>query len=355
LAEKELQFSCRCSFAAAEILKEAVMKRFAFAVLMCLAVPLLAAGQDQAVPEIPYESAPNLLQLPGGLYLGEAAGVAVNSKGHIFVYTRSGETRLLEFAADGKFVREIGRGLYGFAFAHTVRIDKSDNIWATDEGSNMVIVFNPAGQVIMLFGRKPEAVEGAPPPPGVTPPPPPPAFATFAHRLFNRPTDVAWDPNGNSFIADGYNNSRVVKFDKDGNWVKEWGKRGTGQGEFHTVHAIATDAKGNVYVGDRENNRIQVFDNDGNFLKQFTNAGAPWTVCITPGPKQVLYTSDSTNGRIYKLDLDGNILGAFGKPGKLLGQFGWVHEISCPSENTLFVAELLNWRVQKLILHPAQK
>ena len=126
-----------------------------------------------------------------------------------------------------------------------------------------------------------------------------------------------------------------MKFDKDGNWVKEWGKRGEAAGEFHTVHAIATDGKGNVYVGDR--------------------AGAPWSVCITPGPKQVLYTSDSTNGRIYKLDLDGKILGAFGKPGKQPGQFGWVHEISCPSENTLFVAELLNWRVQKLILYPAEK
>lgn len=331
------------------------MKRYALAVLMCLALPLLSAGQEQAVPEIPYESVPNLLQLPAGMYLGEAAGVAVNSKGHIFVFTRSGQTRLFEFGPDGKFLREIGQGLYGFVFAHTVRIDKNDNIWCTDEGSNMTIVFNPAGQVIMLFGRKPETVEGAPPPPGVTPPPPPPAFATFAHRLFNRPTDVAWDSSGNSFFADGYNNSRVVKYDKDGNWVKEWGKRGAAPGEFHTVHSIATDTKGNVYVGDRENNRIQVFDGEGTFLKQWTNVGAPWAICVTPGPKQVLYTSDSTNGRIYKLDLDGKILGAFGKPGNQLGQFGWVHEIACPSENTLFVAELLNWRVQKLLLHPSQK
>jgi hypothetical protein len=309
----------------------------------------------QPAPEIPYDAVANLLQLPTGLYMGEAAGVAVNSQGHIFVFTRSAETRLFEFDASGKFIREIGQGLYGFAFAHTVRIDKDDNIWCVDEGSNMVIEFNPAGQVIRLYGRKPETVEGAPPPPGTTPPPPPPAFATFQHRLFNRPADVAWDSAGNSFVADGYNNSRVVKFDKDGNWVKEWGKRGAATGEFHTVHTIATDAKGNVYVGDRENNRIQVFDNDGNFLKQWTQAGAPWAVCITPGPKQYLYSSDSNAGRIYKLDLDGNIVGVFGKSGKLPGQFGWVHEISCPSESTLFVAELLNWRVQKLTLHSTGK
>jgi DNA-binding beta-propeller fold protein YncE len=330
------------------------MKRSAMFVLLCLATSLLCSAQEKTVPEIPYESVPNLLKLPTDLYLGEAAGVAVNSKGHIFVYTRSAHTRLFEFDAEGSFVREIGKDLYGFSFAHVVRIDKDDNIWCVDEGANMVIEFDPQGRVIMLFGRKPEAVEGAAPPtPGVTPPPPPPAFATFAHRLFNRPTDVAWDPAGNSFVADGYGNSRVVKFDKDGNWLKEWGKRGTAPGEFHTPHSIATDAKGNVYVGDRENNRIQVFDSEGNFLKEWTTVGAPWAICITPGSKQMLYTSDSTAGRIYKLDLDGNILGEFGKSGKLLGQFGWVHEISCPSENTLFVAELLNWRVQKLILHPA--
>jgi DNA-binding beta-propeller fold protein YncE len=331
------------------------MKRCALLLLFSLAIPLLLPGQEKSIPQISFDSVPNLLQLPTGLYLGEAAGVAVNSKGHIFVFTRSAQTRLFEFDANGKFVREIGQGLYGFSFAHTVRIDKDDNIWCVDEGSNMVIEFNSAGQVITLYGRKPETVEGAPPPPGTTPPPPPPAFATFQHRLFNRPADVAWDAAGNSFVADGYNNSRVVKFDKDGNWVKEWGQRGTAPGEFHTVHSIATDAKGNVYVGDRENNRIQVFDNDGNFLKQWTQAGAPWAICITPGPKQVLYTSDSNAGLIYKLDLDGNILGAFGKSGKQLGQFGWVHEIACPSENTLFVAELLNWRVQKLNLHPSGK
>jgi DNA-binding beta-propeller fold protein YncE len=331
------------------------MKRFVLFLLFSLGLPLFALGQQQSIPEIPYDSTPNLLQLPTDLYLGEVAGVAVNSKGHIFVFTRSGQTRLFEFEANGKFVREIGKDLYGFSFAHVVRIDKDDNIWCVDEGANMAIVFNPQGRVIMLYGRKPEAVEGAAPPPGTPPPVPNPDFSVFSERLFNRPADVAWDAAGNSFFADGYNNSRVVKYDKEGNWVKAWGKRGTQPGEFHTVHTIATDAKGNVYVGDRENHRIQVFDNDGNFLKQWTNIGSPWAICITPGPKQVLYTSDSNPGRIYKLDLDGNILGVFGKAGKQLGQFGWVHEIACPSENTLYVAELLNWRVQKLNLHPAAK
>jgi DNA-binding beta-propeller fold protein YncE len=302
----------------------------------------------QSPPEIPYESVPNVLKLPADRYLGEAAGVAVNSKGHIFVFHRGGHTQLLEFDGDGKFIREIGKDLYGFVFAHVVRIDKDDNIWCVDEGSNMIIEFNPEGRVLMLLGRKPETVEGVAPAAARSEPPP------ARDNLFNRPTDVAWDAAGNSYISDGYNNSRVAIVDKDGNWINSWGKRGTAPGEFHTVHSIADDAAGTIYVGDRENRRIQIFDNDGTFLAQWNNVGAPWAICITPGPKQVLYSSDSVPGRIYKLDLNGNILGVFGKAGKRSGQFGWVHEIACPSENVLYVGELLNWRVQKLLLHPSQ-
>ncbi len=300
-----------------------------------------AAFAQTAPPEIRFESVPDPIKLPAGLYLGEATGVAVNSKGHIFVFTRSSKTRLFEFDPKGNYLREIGQDLYGFVFAHDVRIDKDDNIWCVDEGSNMVIKFNPEGRVTMVIGRRPEAVEGAAP---AAPMPKP------RENIFNRPTDIAWDAAGNGFISDGYNNSRVVKIDKDGNWIKSWGDRGTAPGQFHTVHSIATDAKGNVYVGDRENNRIQVFDGEGKFLKQFTNVGAPWAICITPN--QVLYSSDSVPGHIYKLDLDGNIKGVFGKAGKLPGQFGWVHEMACPTENTIYAAEILNWRVQKLILHP---
>jgi streptogramin lyase len=139
------------------------MKRSAVLLLFGLAISLVCSAQEKAVPEIPYESVRNLLKLPADLYLGEAAGVAVNSKGHIFVYTRSAQTRLFEFDAQGNFVHEIGKDLYGFSFAHVVRIDKDDNIWCVDEGANMVIEFDPQGRVMMLFGRKPEAVEGGAP------------------------------------------------------------------------------------------------------------------------------------------------------------------------------------------------
>ena len=115
----------------------------------------------QNVPEIPYESVRNFLRLPANLYLGEAIGVATNSKGHVFVYTRSANTRLFEFDQNGKYVREVGEGLYGFEFAHSVRVDPEDNIWVVDEGANLVIKFSPEGRVVMVLGHRPEVVAGA--------------------------------------------------------------------------------------------------------------------------------------------------------------------------------------------------
>jgi DNA-binding beta-propeller fold protein YncE len=232
---------------------------------------------------------------------------------------------------------------------------------------------------MLVFGRKSESSdEDAHPLEHPNPPLP------AVDGRFRQPTDVAWDPQGNTYIADGYINSRVAKVDKDGNWVKQWGSRGSAPGQFNTVHSIAADATGKIYVADRANRRIQVYDGEGTLLNSLkfnvpvpANAraaigakpnlaaceqnggtqcpGAPWAVCITPGPNQVLYVADAFPGRIYKMSLDGKVLGVLGESGKQLKQFGWVHEIACPSENVLYVAEILNWRVQKLILNPPQK
>src|SRR5438874_379680 len=351
-----------------------------FVATLCLFLASAAGAQQASVPEIAYRSVPDFLKLPPDIYLGEAAGVAVNSKGHVFVFSRGNTggpayaaraAQLLEFAPDGKFVREIGHNLYAWSFAHTVKVDKEDNIWVTDKGSDMVIKFNPDGRVVMVFGRKQEASdEGTGPLKKPAPPLPP------VDGMFRQVTDVAWDAAGNTYISDGYVNSRIAKIDKDGNWLKSWGEPGDKPGQFNTPHSIAVDAQGNVYVADRGNRRIQVFDGDGKFLRQIVidvpvdpNArpaignkpaqttgtmapGSPWAICITPGPNQVLYSSDAFPGRIYKLTLEGKLLGVLGQSGKQLKQFGWIHEIACPSENELYVAELLNWRVQKLILEP---
>jgi DNA-binding beta-propeller fold protein YncE len=345
-------------------------------VIIFVAAALAAAVFAQSVSEIVYDSTPNLLKLPANLYLGEAAGVATDSKGNIYVFTRTGSmlasvggsrvftrggARLFEFAPNGAFLREIGQGLYGFLFAHAVRIDPQDNIWVVDEGSNMVIKFGQDGRVLMTMGRKPESVnvparegggEGGGRGRGGLP------GAGIPGDNFNRPTDVAWDAAGNIFIADGYGNSRVAKFDKNGAFLKSWGSKGTGPGQFDLLHAIAVDAAGNVYVGDRSNKRIQVFDNNGNFKTMYTNVGAPYAMCISKGPHQYLYTSNSNpstsmdNGEIYKMELDGTVLGKFGHAGKLLKEFGTVHEIDCRNANEVFVGELTNWRVQKITVHP---
>jgi len=342
-----------------------------------------ALAQTTPVPEIPYQSVSNFLKLPPDMYFGEVAGVAVNSRGHVFVFSRGNSTgpaygasaaQLLEFDAEGNYVREIGHNLYAWSFAHSVKVDPQDNIWVADKGSDMVIKFTPGGRVAMVFGRKQEASDEETAPLKHPHPPLPPIDG-----MFRQVTDMAWDSAGNTYISDGYINSRVAKIDKNGNWIKSWGEPGSGPGQFSTPHSIAVDAENHIYVADRGNRRIQVFDTDGNFLRQITidvpfdpNArpaigekpklpivgpqnmapGSPWAICITPPPHQVLYSSDAYPGRIYKLSLDGKVLGVLGESGKQLKQFGWIHEIACPSENVLFVGELLNWRVQKLILQP---
>jgi sugar lactone lactonase YvrE len=368
--------------------------RFLFA-----SVALACAGSVFAqVPEIGFDSAPNLLKVPEHIYLGEVAGVATNSKGHIYVFTRTGGpyattgtsrtfthggARLLEFDQAGKFVREMGQGLYGFLFAQSVRVDPQDNVWVVDRGSSLVIKFDPDGRVAMVMGRKPEAIfvggrsggggggggRGGPDAGGRGGAPggrggggreggPPPAPGSGSPGdLFNQPSDVAWDAAGDIFVADGYGNSRIAKFDKNGRFIKSWGSRGAQSGQFDTLSSLATDAQGNVYAADRGNKRIQVFDNNGEFKSQISDVGAPWAICISPGSQQFLYSSDSNpassldNGEIYKLALDGKVLGKFGKAGKLMKEFGTVNEIDCRRATELYVGEVLNWRVQKIALH----
>jgi sugar lactone lactonase YvrE len=356
------------------------MKHWLIGFLLLIGAPAFA---QQNVPTIPFDSVPNPLKLPTNMYFGEVSGVAVNSKGHVFALSRgntsgpayaAAATQLLEFDANGKFVREIGKNLYAWSFAHAVKIDPQDNIWVTDKGSDMVIKFDPEGRVVMVFGRKQEASDEET---GPLKHPNPPLAAEDGK--FRQVTDIAWDKAGDTFISDGYINSRVAKVDKDGNWLTSWGERGKEPGQFNTPHSIAVDANDNVYVADRGNHRIQVFDKDGKFLRQIVidvpvppdakpaignkpdakmiaggtfAPGSPWAICITPPPHQVLYSSDAWPGRIYKLSLDGKVLGMLGQSGKQLKQFGWIHEMACPSENVIYAAELLNWRVQKLILKP---
>lgn len=299
------------------------MKNFQALVFLLLLSRSLFA-QNASPPALPYKPVPDFLSLPPSANFGEAAGVALNSKGHIFVFHR-GLQPLMEFDTNGKFIRTRGEGL--FTTPHGLRIDVEDNIWTTDIGSHLVLKLSPEGRVLMVFGRKGE--------PGET------------DFQFNQPSDVAFDPAGNIYVTDGYGNSRVVKFDKNGKFIKAWGDKGTAPGQFNLPHAVAIDAKGLVYVADRENKRIQIFDGDGNFIREWTHVGYPFGLFITSD--QFLYIATGTENRILQVDLNGNILGVFGEKGKRPGQFGWPHGIAVGPNHEIYVSEILNWRVQKLV------
>ncbi len=386
------------------------MKRVWFSVLPALLVGALYVGQRSGataqqppatvspqpapspvtVPEIPFDAATDVLKYSPDMNLGEVLGVAINSKNHLVVLNHPGSptagplygnasTQLLEFdLATGRFVREIGKNVYGLGYGHAIRFDRHDNLWVVDKGTNAAVRFNPAGYVTMNLGRRPEGPDdpeeswfrtGR----GSTPPP------AAQDGYFRGPTDIAFDSNDNLYISDGYTNGRVAKFTKGGAWAGSWGTRGTGgphgdqnPGQFNTPHNIAVDRQDNVYVADRNNRRIQVFDVNGTFKRFiFLNATydkthhpvlgnlpanppdetQPWTLCITNGPTQYLYSSDSEPGRIYKMTLDGKIVGTMGMSGRDDKQFNWIHALACPTDDTLYVADMNNWRVQKLTLH----
>ena len=340
---------------------------------------LVPAAAQQTAPEIPVESVPNYLKYSPQMNLGEVLGVAENSKGHLIVLNHPGTatsgplygnatTQLLEFDDQGNFVREIGQGVYGLGYGHSVRFDQDDNLWVVDKGTNAVTKFNPAGYVTMNLGRRPEGYE---PFEHIEP-----TEARHVDGYFNGPTDVGWDADDNIYVSDGYVNSRIAKYDKYGNWIKSWGTYGRGEGELRLPHNMGVDRQGYVYVADRSNRRIQKFDSDGNFTKMIylnlpydktrqpvlgsvnpnaPDETAPWTICISGGSTQYLWTSDVEPGRVYKMTLDGEILGWFGESGRQLGQFNWAHGVSCRSDDELYIADLNNWRVQKILLNPGRR
>jgi NHL repeat-containing protein len=317
-----------------------------------------------SAPVIPWEPVPNFFKNPPGIYTGENMGISTNSKGNIYIYHRANETRLFEYAPNGNFIREIGRGNYGFAFAHSVRVDAQDNVWAVDEGTDTIVKFSPEGRVLMTVGRRTDPIFAIGNMPGQG------SFhGRNEHNRFGRETDIAWDQQGNFFVSDGYSDARVVKFDKNGKFLGAVGKQGRGDLEFSTPHSIATDFQGNVYVGDRGNARVQVLNNDLTLKAIYPGIGNPWAVCVSGGPgpknpgKQYLYVSNSWpdsapadaaafTGEVYKMELDGTIVGKFGKAGKAPGEFATIHQMDCRDPNVIYTAEINDWRSQKILLKP---
>jgi DNA-binding beta-propeller fold protein YncE len=246
--------------------------------------------------------------MPAGWKFGRVSAVASDSDGNVYVFHRGDKADpLIVFDSKGRYLRSWGKGVFGNP--HGLRIDRDNNVWVTDSGDHLVMKFTRDGKLLMTLGARKKAGTD--------------------DKTFNRPTDIAFTRSGDFYVSDGYGNSRVVKFTRDGKYITAWGKKGTGPGEFNTPHVVAVDSDGLVYVSDRENNRIQIFDGNGKFLRQWTHLGATQGMCITPDDEMWIVTHrtnienltyDTLAGRIMKIDRKtGRILGAMESPGH------WIH------------------------------
>lgn len=293
--------------------------------------PATSAGARD-VPDLGYVPVPDVFKLPPGMNFGPCSGVAVNSKGNLLVFNR-GEHALMEFDGRGRFLRSLADSV--FTLPHGLRVDGEDNIWATDTGSHIVVKMNPRGRILMVLGVRGSAREWHP----------------AGHlRCFNEPNDVAFGPAGEIYVAQGHGKgeSRVLKFDAEGNFIKTWGGEGAGPGQFNVPHSIVADAKGRLYVADRSNQRIQVFDADGTFLRESSHPGTPCGLCVCRDRKHLMLAHGHA-GRVMKLDLECNVLGATGGQGKGPNRYGEAHFLALDRREDIYVADTLNWRVQKLV------
>ena len=287
----------------------------------------------ETAPELDYVVVPTAVSLPAGVTMGAAASVAFDANGHLFVLTR-GDKTFFEFNPDGSFVRSFGDKL--FTRSHGLRIDRDGNLWATDVGGHVVVKMTRDGQPLLTIGTRGEAGEWN--------------EATGSHKL-NQPNDVVIAATGDVFVAQGHTpgaegDARVLKFDKNGKFIKSWGGKGSGPGQFQVAHGIAIDAKNLLWVADRENQRIQVFDQDGKFVREVKYKGLPCSLDIG---KQYMYMVNGFAGQVLRLDLNGKVLAAMGKPGKGPGEFGEAHMIAVNQKGEIYVADSVNAALVKFV------
>jgi sugar lactone lactonase YvrE len=286
----------------------------------------------QNAPDLNYKAVEDQFVLPAGVTMGAPASVAFDSRGHLWILNR-GPQPILEFDENEKFIRALGEGL--FTRTHGLRLDREGNIWVTDVGSHIVVKLDPQGHALVTLGTKGQAGEWN--------------DATQSHHLME-PNDLAFAPNGDIFVVQGHTpgrgDPRVLKFDKNGKFIKSWGGHGSETGKFDVAHGIALDAKGQLWVADRENQRIQVFDQDGTFVREMKYAGLP---CSLEIGDHYIFMVNGFAGQLLRLDLNGTVLGATGKPGKELGEFGEAHFVAVSPKGEIFVADTVKPALHKFV------
>lgn len=290
-----------------------------FVGLLGMALP---AGDEP--PQLPFEVVPDWPELPQGWHLGNTMSVDVDSQNNVYVLNKSRHP-VICFTSEGNFIRSWGEGL--IVAPHGLEVDAEDNVWVTDIENHIVVKFNLQGRVVMVLGRIGTPAED--------------------EWSFNMPTDVAFGPEGEIYVTDGYGNSRIVKFSKEGDYLLAWGKKGDGPGEFSSPHTLFVDSQGRVYVGDRENHRVQIFDANGRFLSQWNQVGTPFGLVQSSAGE--VYMVDGYANHLLKLDMQGRILGKLGRPGRAPGRFRIAHHLTVGQNGELYVAEVENLRVQKFI------
>ncbi len=278
---------------------------------------------------LPYKVLPGWAQLPKGYNLGECSGVDVDKRGNVWVFNR-GHWPIIEFDRSGKMLQAWSEETFHVKSAHGVRVGPDGNLWLVDVEGHVVFKTTTDGHILMVIGNR-QGVPGN----------------DNSIDGFNRPTNVGFLPNGNILISDGYVNSRVVELTGDGEYVRHWGRKGTGDGEFNLVHDVAVDTRRRIYVADRNNERIQVFDENGKFLDKWTGIGSPWGIYFVP-KESAIYMCDGKYDRILKLNLEGQVLGVLSSWGKAPGKLDYVHSIAVdPADSSIYTVEIKNWRVQK--------
>lgn len=289
-------------------------------------IAVLACACFAQSQTLPHKLVPDWPQLPKGMNFGEVSGVDVDRNDNVWVFNR-GPYPVIQFDKNGKMLQAWKD--IGVKASHGLRLDPEGNVWLVDVFGHSLLKFSPAGRLLMVFANA-----------GAT------AGDNDSKYAYNRPTSLVFHPNGDFYVSDGYVNSRVVRYRKDGEYVQHWGKKGTGDSEFDIAHDITVDKRGRLYVADRTNNRVQIFDENGKLLGKWTNVGQPWGLYYA-SREDVIYLCDGQNNRVLKVNLDGQVLGSLGSFGKSPGKFDFAHHLSVDSGGSIYVAEIKNWRVQK--------